>query len=153
SAALLHMKPSGQFAPDLAVKWRAVDAGRGANKNFELTLRPGTKFADGSPLDAEAVAGWLNYFAKNSATYGSLLGPNPQFTASSKYVVRVALTVPTPNFFFYISDAGTIWGFVGSPRCVADPTQFALQNCGAGPFVLDPSQTVKGDHYTYVPNP
>src|SRR5262249_44483319 len=33
------------------------------------------------------------------------------------------------------------------------PAQLGTRTFGAGPYTLDPAQTVTGDHYTYVPNP
>src|SRR5262249_27810176 len=110
-------------------------------------------FADGTPVDANAVAGWLTWYSKTNGAYGPAMGPNPQFTAVGQWKVRARLAVPVPNFFQLASDTGPYFGQVASPRCVADTTQFATGTCGAGPFKLDPAQTVAGDHYTYVPNP
>jgi peptide/nickel transport system substrate-binding protein len=152
-APLFHMKPSGQIAPALATSWRTFSTGRGANKDFEFTLRHDANFSDGTPVNAVNVAQWLTWYAANSVSYGGVLGPKPEFTAVGPWKVRARLTFPSPGFFSILSDAGLYWGFVGAPRCIATPSLFATQTCGAGPFTMDASQTVKGDHYTYVANP
>ena len=33
------------------------------------------------------------------------------------------------------------------------PARLGTRTFGAGPYMIDPSSTVAGDHYTYVPNP
>lgn len=153
-ASLFHMKPAGAIAPALATSWRTFVVGKsGPNKNFEFTLRKDAKFADGLPVNAAAVVGWLKWYNTTNTFYGQGLGPKPVFEAVGQWKVRVKLTFPTPNFFELLSDVGPNWGWVASPRCVADRTQFAQGRCGAGPFMLDPANSVKGDHYLYVPNP
>jgi len=153
-ATIFHMTPAGKIAPGgLAATWKKLSGKNGPNKNFEFTLRQNAKFADGSVVDAKAVVSWLNWFAKNNSNYAALLGPKPSFKAVGKWTVRVTLTTPLPGFFDVLSDGGQQWGFVSSPKCVADMSLFSQGQCGAGPFKLVPSQSVKGDHYTYVPNP
>ena len=46
---------------------------------------------------------------------------------------------------------GTV-AYPTSPRAIAHPKLFNNETYGEGPYVLDPSQTVTGDHYTFVPN-
>jgi peptide/nickel transport system substrate-binding protein len=152
-APLIHQLPSGKLAPALATSWRQLNTKAGPNKAFEITIRKGAKFADGSPVTAAAVANYWTWFAKTNGAYGGIVGPNPKFTASGQKVTAL-LTVPTPSFFSLMSDAGPIWGMIASPRCVADPVNtWPNGDCGAGPFKLDLAKTVKGSSYTWVPNP
>jgi len=44
-------------------------------------------------------------------------------------------------------------GDVISPGGLRSPALLGTRTFGAGPYMLDPSQSVTGDHYTYVPNP
>src|SRR5947208_16319965 len=44
---LVVMQPDGTFGPGLAVKWGYVGEG---NRTYELTLRDGVKFSDGTAL-------------------------------------------------------------------------------------------------------
>src|SRR5262249_41958618 len=48
---------------------------------------------------------------------------------------------------------GGNFGDIGCPKAVANPATLATQTCGAGQYVVVPSKTVIGDHYTYTPNP
>jgi peptide/nickel transport system substrate-binding protein len=152
-APLLHGLPSGKLVGALATKWRTFSTGRGANRDFEFTLVKNAKFSDGQPVNAASVVNWLTWFAASNATFGPLIGPKPKFVATGPYTVQVHLTIPVPTFFSLFSDIGFGFTWVASPSCTADPTLFLKGQCGAGPFMLDPSQSVKGDHYTFVPNP
>jgi peptide/nickel transport system substrate-binding protein len=148
-APLIHDNPDGTFSPGLATSWRYVKG----HKNFELTLRQNAKFSDGEPVTAQAVVGYLRYYlnAKNFAS--SLLGPNPKFKAEGKYKVLITMTVPNPVMPLLLSEENANWGFIASPKAVANPKLFANASYGAGPYKLDFSKSVPGDHYTFVPNP
>src|SRR5437870_463862 len=151
-APILHLKPDGTLGPGLATAWRFVDGGRGPNKDFELTLRKDAKFNDGTLVTAQAVAGWLTYFSKAQGPYSNLLGADPKFEAADDATVRIHLNAPAPSLPLYLSE-GQNWGYVASPKAVAEPTLFTNAMPGAGPYMVDPSQSVRGDHYTFVPNP
>jgi peptide/nickel transport system substrate-binding protein len=153
-AALVHETPGGKLAPALATSWQILKSKAGPNKLFELTLRKDARFADGAQVDAAAVVNYFNWFAKANQPYGTLVGPKPVFTAVGKWKVRAQLTIPTPHFFQLLADTGPLWGFVASPRCVADPVNtWTKGDCGAGPFMLDAGNSVKGSVYKHVPNP
>jgi peptide/nickel transport system substrate-binding protein len=151
--ALFHMTPKGKITPGLATNWHYFSTGRGPNKDFEFTLRRNARFSDGSPVTAAAVAGWLNYFAASGVSYNTYLGPKPRIEAKGKYRVQIHMLSPNPVVPQLLSDGGFNWGFVASPGAVANPTSLGTATAGAGPYQLDSSQTVVGDHYTYVPNP
>src|SRR5207244_4272172 len=113
-ATILHQMPSGKLTPELATSWRTFSTGRGPNEDFEFTLRNDAKFADGTPVDANAVAGWLSWYSANNATYGPVMGPKPTFEAIGQSKVRARLTTPVPNFFQLLSDTGPYFGFPAS---------------------------------------
>jgi peptide/nickel transport system substrate-binding protein len=148
-APLIHDNPNGSFSPGLAVKWRFV----GSQKVFELTLRRNARFSDGTPVTAAAVVTWLKYYAGWNNPFSGLLGPNPKFRAIGKWTARITMTVPNPTMPLMLSEENVNWGFVASPKAVANPDLFAKGTYGAGPYMLDYAQTVPGDHYTFVPNP
>jgi len=69
-----------------------------------------------------------------------------------KWTVIVHLKSPNPTL------TQDLWARnaapkVSSPRCVANPDLFKRQSCGAGPYVIDYSQTLINDHVTLTPNP
>jgi peptide/nickel transport system substrate-binding protein len=148
-ASILHQNPDGSIAPGLAISWHYVKG----QKVFEFTLRRNARFSDGTPVTAAAVVAWLSYYAHSKNDQSSFLGPNPKFTAVGKWTVRVTLTVPDPDLPLTFAEPVDNWGFVASPKAVAKPSLFTKATYGAGPYKLDYSSTVPGDHYTFVPNP
>jgi peptide/nickel transport system substrate-binding protein len=148
-APLIHNKPDGSFSPGLAVKWRYVGK---EHKIFEVTLRRNARFSDGTPVTATAVATWLDYYLKAQNFASGVLGPNPKFQAIGKWTVRTTMTVPNPSMPLLFSEENVNWGFVASPAAVSNPDLFTKGSYGAGPYTLDYSNTVPGDHYTFVPN-
>jgi len=146
--SMLTWAQDGSFQPNLATKWGYVGSDY---KHFQLTLRPNVKFADGEPLTADAVAASINYFKKGT---GSAASGYRDITASATGPLQVTLTSAVPNpsmeplMTAFYDGTGVI-----APKGLADPNQLGTQTFGAGPYVLDPNQTVANDHYTYTANP
>src|SRR5262249_38691930 len=44
-------------------------------------------------------------------------------------------------------------GYIGSPKALANPNSLKTHTDGSGMYMVDPSETVPGDHYTFVPSP
>lgn len=152
-APLIHLTPDGQLEPSLAVSWGYVENTEVPNTVFEMKLRPEAVFSDGTPVDAAAVAKWLNYFVTAGGSYAAALGSNPIITEVDPATVRVQLSAPNPSLGVTFSDAGPNIGFVASPAAVDNPTLFSGATYGAGQYVLDAKDSVTGDHYTYTPSP
>src|SRR5262245_44447936 len=55
---LTRLGADGKAEPDLATSWKYTDT---TNTTFQLKLRDGVKFADGTALTAAAVVASLNY--------------------------------------------------------------------------------------------
>lgn len=147
AASIIHMNPNGSLGPGLATKWRYVGSG---NKEFEFTLRQDARFSDGAPVNADAVKKWLDYFQKAH-------GPNAAYMqtksveAMDEWTVRLHLASPNPDIPLLLSEVFTA-GFVSSPKAVADPAILGTRTFGAGPYTVDPSQSVSDSKYTLVPN-
>jgi peptide/nickel transport system substrate-binding protein len=147
-ASLIVLGPGGKLQPGLATSWGYVGTG---NKVFELTLRAGVKFSDGTPVTAKAVVESLDYFAKDG-TNKQWLGSCTHITAvgSSKVKVTCASANPIlPDLFSDWFEAGDII----CPSALANPSGISANPCGAGPYTLNTSQTVTGTSYTYNANP
>lgn len=138
----------GRLEPGLATAWGYVGAG---NTDFEFTLREGAKFADGTPVTADAVAKSLDYARKNGLNV-SWLSAIESVTASGPLTVRIHCATPNPILPDLLTQV-TLAGSVVSPAGLAAPDKLGTQSFGAGPYVLDNAATVVGDHYTYTPNP
>ncbi|MFI8893884.1 ABC transporter substrate-binding protein [Streptomyces paradoxus] len=146
-ATLLTRKADGTLGAGLADKWGYVGKG---NTKFELHLRKGVTFADGTPITATHVVNSFKYFVKGSGPGGAWFRPLTFATPDSSTVV---VSSPTPN-----PDMGALFtpAFVGgaiiSPQGLKNPKKLASETFGAGPYVYSPQQSVSGDHYVYTPN-
>jgi peptide/nickel transport system substrate-binding protein len=150
-APLIHWKPNGQLVPALATSWRYIKDPGGANKGFEVNLRHDARFSDGSPLTAQAVKGWWQHCQAVNSPLASSIGPIRSIETVGKYTVRLRVKSPNPILPYALSD-GYTWGLIASPKAVANPKLLGTQTFGAGPYVLDPKQSVSSDHATLVPN-
>lgn len=148
-AALLQFNKAGQLAPELAVKWGYVPGT--SNEQFSLTLRSGAKFADGSPVNAQAVANSLNYFIKNTTgpSAGAVVGMSAK--ATSALGVMISSTTPNPIIPQLLTSYNLL-GLIISPAGLKDPSALKTETFGAGPYVLDTSKSLAGDHYVYTEN-
>ncbi|WP_060888006.1 ABC transporter substrate-binding protein [Streptomyces caniscabiei] len=145
--SLFHMNADYTASPVLVSDYKYVGAG---NKVFEFTVKKGIRFTDGSPLNAAAVKTWLDYFAKQPGPFASSLSIGSVETRG-EYTVRLNLASPCPIVPLILSQYANR-GALSSPKSVADPGSLAKGTYGVGPYVLDPAQSVTGDHYTLVPS-
>lgn len=147
---LIKMASDGTLKPGLATSWNYVGSG---NTTFELHLRDGVKFSDGSSLSADVVKANLDRFRSTAAlsTAAQLAGVS-DVTAVDNSTVRITLSQPNPTIATVLSEFYGA-GDMASGAAVADPSKLATQTFGAGQYTLDPARTVAGDHYTYAPNP
>ncbi|MGW2418784.1 ABC transporter substrate-binding protein [Streptomyces sp. NPDC001709] len=145
---VLRQGPNGQAGPGLATKWGYIGTG---NTDFAFTLRSGLKFADGTPLDAKAVAASINYSRENGLNV-SWTSAIQSVTTGGPLTVRIHCSSPHPNLPQLMTQVLMV-GSVISPKGLASPAAMGTHSFGAGPYVLDAAHTATGDHYTYTPNP
>ncbi len=147
---LVVMNGDGTFRAGLATKWGYVGEG---NATYELTLREGVKFSDGTAMDAAAVKTYLDYErGQTTGSMGGLLASIESIEATGPLTLRINLSKADPGLTFNFAQAFGA-GNIASPKAVADPTSLDNNTAGAGPYMLDPAQTVTGDHYVFVQNP
>lgn len=146
---LIFMRPDGTLVPDLAESWRWVDD---RYTEFELTLRRGVKFSDGTEMTAEGVAQWLRYFKDGKSTQSSNLATMTDARAVDATTVRMTLSEPDPDLPALLSQQYAT-GLVAAPAGMNAPGSLDAATNGTGPYMLDPADTVAGNRYTYVPNP
>jgi len=145
---LIWENDNGSLSPGLATSWKYVGTG---NKEFELTIRTGVKFADGEAVTPQAVANSLNYFPKGSGpSTADLAGVTATVTGAN--TVTVTSKTPDPVFPQLFSQ-DYLAGDIISPKGLANPKSLTATPSGAGPYVLDSAATVADEQYTFTPNP
>lgn len=154
-----------ELKPGLATEWKFV----GDDKlTFDMTIRDGVQFHDGTPLNAEAVRASLQYFKDSKriddlsvVTSIDVVGPNQvQLKLARQYSVLPAV----------LADRA---GMIVSPTALAKlGKDFARNPVGAGPFMFkswssgttldlvkapnywDASKVkLNGIQYRFIPNP
>ncbi|WIY00875.1 ABC transporter substrate-binding protein [Amycolatopsis mongoliensis] len=146
---LIYRAPDGSYQPRLATAWRYLGTG---NTAFEITLRDGVTFSDGSPLSADGLKASIEHFRRSAGQAAAFLAPIATMTTQGRLNLRLTLNQPHPLLpSLFTQDF--LAGDVISPAAVAAPAELATRTFGAGPYVLLPGETVANDHYTYGPNP
>ena len=147
---LVVLDDKGEFQPGLATKWGYVGSG---NTTYELTLRDGLKFSDGTALDAAAAKTYFDYArTQKSGSTVTLLASIASIETVDPLTVRFKLNRPDPTLTFNFAQAFGA-GYMASPKAVASPKSLDLATVGTGPYMLDAAASVAGDHYAFVPNP
>jgi peptide/nickel transport system substrate-binding protein len=146
---LIKMGPHGKLEPGIATSWEYIGTG---NTHFRLHLGSGVKFSDGTPVDADAVVQSLNYVRKAGGQLAFYLTGIDSITATDPSTVDITLTQANPELPSLLAGPYQLGDLI-SPKALVNPADLGNRTAGAGPYMLNPSQTVTNDHYTYVPNP
>jgi peptide/nickel transport system substrate-binding protein len=144
---LIYRDPQGKLEPRLATSWGYVGTG---NRVFELKLRPNVQFSDGSPLTADVVKDNLTHFRKASPA-AAFLADVSGIDVVDPTTLKLTMAHANPDLpTLFTQDY--LLGNLASGNALKAPGVLATHTVGAGPYVLDPAQTVPKDHYTYTPN-
>lgn len=144
--ALTALDDSGNAVGWLAESWQYNDDGT----QVTFTLRPDLKFADGSPLDAAAVAKSIN---RGRTQEGSLIAPQMADIAdvTADGDLDVVVTLQGTNYQYPLLFAGKT-GMVVNPAVFEDdPESLATQPAGSGPFTV--LSYTQNDHAEMEKNP
>lgn len=127
---------SQKIVPALAESWTTAPDGL----SWTFKLRPGVKFHDGTPVNADAVVFSLErqrdkahpYHCKACRRWGAKFGPVTKTEKIDDMTVKISLEAPFPvllvNAAFYV-------GYIVSPTAVMkDPEGFRKNPVGTGPF-------------------
>jgi peptide/nickel transport system substrate-binding protein len=132
--SLVTLDEDGNVKPWLAESWKISPDGR----TYTFALKPGVKFTDGTPVDAEAVAYNFDYFEKGGDSTAQV-SMDPYFESAKALDdthVQVELSKPFWPFLTLLSQA-----YFGIRSAHALKTRSDEQNCqdpiGSGPFVVD----------------
>ncbi|WP_234307353.1 MULTISPECIES: ABC transporter substrate-binding protein [unclassified Streptomyces] len=146
---LVYLSGKGELVPDLATSWRYLDD---TNTVFELTLRDGVTFSDGSSLDAEAAAASMNYFLKAGGGLVGKVGAVKSIRATGPMTVRVTYAEPQSDAAMTMTQYYGIGNIIG-PAGLAAPQSLLTSSSGTGQYVYDGKASVAGNTYVYKRNP
>jgi peptide/nickel transport system substrate-binding protein len=137
---------TGALQPGLALSGKYTDAGKLA---YQVTLRQGVKFSDGTPVNAAAVKTSFEHYI-SSGIYADL-SPTyvKSFTVNSTYVITLNLAQQYSALPYILADRA---GMIVSPAALAKyGKNFAIHPVGAGPYMF--SSQVANSTITLVRNP
>jgi peptide/nickel transport system substrate-binding protein len=142
---LLKIGYDGKLEPMLATEWHQV-----APTTWDVTLREGVTFQDGTPMDADAVAGSLNHLL-GVKTPARAFNPTviSKVTATDKSTVEI--TTPKPDAMVPLRLASANTGIL-APKAFEGP-RIDIQGTCTGPFTVTkevPQQSLSlkaNDHY------
>lgn len=147
---LVYLDQDGVAHPGLAESFGYVGEG---NKLFEIKLRPGLVFADGTALDAEAVKTYLEYYKVAGGPFGAGANVIESYEIADPLTLRLVLSSAVPNLVRQFSSGG-LWGSIPNPKTVTgNPESLGNASDGVGQYVLDTAATVSGSEFVYTPNP
>ena len=148
--SLIYQLPSGKYIGDLATSWSYKP--KSHNKVFNLTLRKGVHFSDGSTMTAQSVVNSFKYFKGADGPQSAYLAPLTSAKAIGSNKVQLRFSAPAPDLPFLLSQYQNVGQIIG-PKGIADPNSLTTTSDGTGPYVLSSSQTVANSSYVFTKNP
>ncbi|MCP3898499.1 MAG: hypothetical protein GY707_02050, partial [Desulfobacteraceae bacterium] len=120
-------------------------------KFWDISLKKGIKFHDGTPFNANAVVHhWQRLLNPDNKFRGhSFIQPIIDVVEIDSYKVRFILDHPWSAFLNVISDEIYSFSYIPSPKAVIEKTQNEAP-VGTGPFKFD--KWNQGDHFSVVRN-
>lgn len=115
------------------VPWLAEDLISSENsQTWTLTLRDGVEFSDGTPLDAQAVVGSIDYYRNNGGSDAALLNDNIEtISAEDDSTVVFELNKSWSTFPNMLAQGA---GMIVAPAAIEGDE---FEPIGAGPFELE----------------
>ena len=139
-----NLQPQPQMAEDYTLSDDKL--------TYRISLRPGLKFHDGSPVTArDAVASLKRLIAVEK--FGLLLAPYvKEVVALDDRSLEIRLKEPMAATLFLIGGANNHSGVMREKDIPADPATPVRITIGSGPFRFVEDQSVSGAKYIYLKN-
>jgi peptide/nickel transport system substrate-binding protein len=131
---LFEAGPGGTVVPDEAQGYSFSDN----NLQFNITIRHGEKFSDGTAFNAAAVAASLNrdLLPANACQCLADFSDVKKVTAPSEYVVQLTLAKPYAPLVAGFIDDPMNWTVDPTALAKMGQTAYGLNPVGAGPFKI-----------------
>ena len=148
--SLVYQTGAGKFIPDLATKWAYVPGSK--NRVFDLTLRSGVHFSDGSLMTPASVANSLRYFQKAGGQEAQYIATLVSAKPRGAHGLRLTFAKPAPDLPYLLSQYQDVGQIIG-PQGIANPKKLDTTSDGTGPYVLSATQSVANSKYVFTRNP
>ncbi|SCX54297.1 peptide/nickel transport system substrate-binding protein [Klenkia marina] len=125
---LVRLDPAGAPEPLLATGWTQVD-----DLTWDVDLRSGVTFHDGTAMTAQAVAESLQHAVDADPSPRALSGVQLGVAAVDEDTVRLTTDAPDPVLPQRLTSPELV---VLAPAAYADPTSPSLVGTGTGPYEL-----------------
>lgn len=135
---LFQPGPGIKVEPDIATSWKTTDHGL----TFDINLRHGVYFSDGTPLNASAVVFNLQRDLNPKAACGCLenFAAVKSITAVNPYEVALHLSHPDINLIDAFEEEPPDWMVSPTALQKEGETKFGQDPVGAGPFTVVTNQ-------------
>jgi peptide/nickel transport system substrate-binding protein len=141
---LIEWGLDGNFYPGLVESWETSEDGL----TWDLTLKKGVKFHDGSPFNAELVKWFIKEMETGPSAY--MVGAIDSVEIKNEHAVTLHLKNPEPNMLFNLSQS-----FMAVPSMEAYKKygeEYGIKHViGSGPYKFE--SWAPGDKLVLVKNP
>ena len=120
-------------------------------KQWDITLRDGLKFHDGTPVLARDCVATIQRWGKRDAMGTALMARTEEITAPSDKAIRIRLKTPFPLLSYAL---GQVYCAIMPERLVqTDAFTQVTEAVGSGPFKYVAAERVPGQRVIYQKNP
>lgn len=144
---LYGMDGAFRATPQMVEGHRIEEDGR----RWDLTLREGLRFHDGTPVLARDCVASLRRWAKRDPFGGSLMEATDELSAPDDRTFRFRLKRPFPLLPIALGKASVpVCAMMPERLAVTDPFQQVPELIGSGPFRFKADERVPGDRTVYT---
>lgn len=140
--SLLRQLPNGDFEPFLAESWK-YDA---SEKNLAIVLDDRARFADGTPVTADAVKANLEATRDGTGPLTASLASIQAIDVSDREHLTLRLSTVQPDLLRSLAQSA---GMIANPSALGKRALTRSPE-GSGPYELDTERTVSGSDYYYT---
>ncbi len=119
---------------------------------WDLTLRAGLKFHDGTPVLARDAVASIRRWAKRDGFGGQLMAVTDELSSPSDTVIRFRLKSPFPLLPEALATPTNMCAIVPQRLAETDPNQQMPEVIGSGPFRFVASERISGSRVVYARN-